>query len=159
MSLDWTALDRLSDDQLTALVAATIDVLEDADTEAEEDLGVTSLPPSVVREQLEGELRSAGVAIGDQQATELTEHGPRSRSVAIAVLEQLGDQPALRSEIESAYAERGGMMIVDGGILTGAALLFLVMKLRRVRVGKDGIDVEFNEFKPGMVDAVKGLLG
>ncbi len=39
------------------------------------------------------------------------------------------------------------------------ALLLLVMKLKRVRVGKDGAEVEFHEYKPEMLGALRDTLG
>jgi hypothetical protein len=39
------------------------------------------------------------------------------------------------------------------------ALLLLVMKLKRVRVGKDGVEVDFHEYKPEMLGALRDTLG
>ena len=39
------------------------------------------------------------------------------------------------------------------------ALLLLVMKLKRVRVGKDGVEVDFHEYKLEMLGALRDTLG
>ena len=154
----WERLDALSDSELNALVAAAASVLaENAEgDEAEETL---SMPPGPAARELRSLLDGAGVPVDEAEAERLVTDEAASREVALAVLRELGKEPEVAAEIEEAWRARRGMMVVEGGVLIGAALLLLVMKLKRVSVKREGAEVEFYEAKGGVLAAIKGFLG
>jgi len=149
-------LDTLSDQDLSTLVAAAADVLAEGgdDPTAQETI---EMPPGPAARELQSELTAAGLDVDEAAADGLVSDDAVSREVALVTLRELAKQPELAAEIEAAWKERSGMMVIDGGVLIGAALLLLVMKLKRVKV-KD-VEVEFYEAKSDIVNAVRGLVG
>jgi hypothetical protein len=154
----WEQLDSLPDDQLNALVAAAASVLAEAgdDPAAAETL---AMPPGAAARELRAQLDGAGVAVDEAEAERLVSDQAASREVALTVLRELGKEPGLAAEIEEAWRARRGMMVVEGGVLVGAALLLLVMKLKKLSVRREGLDVEFYEAKNDVLAAIKGFLG
>ena len=49
------------------------------------------------------------------------------------------------------------MMLADPVTITAISLLLLVMKLRRVKVGKEGVEVTLDPIRNGIRDVIKGL--
>jgi hypothetical protein len=80
--------------------------------------------------------------------------------VAPASLNTIATEPALAQEIERVWRERGGLLFVGTGVILSAALLFLVLKLRKVRVNKkDGVEVNFDKLSTSAISSVFGSLG
>ena len=50
------------------------------------------------------------------------------------------------------------MMVVDPGTVLAAAVLLLVLKLRRVKVGREGVEVTLDPVRQGMLGFVQQLL-
>jgi hypothetical protein len=153
----WERLDSLSDHELNALISAAANVLtEGADPSAQDAVG---MPPGPAARAIRSELEGVGVEIDDAEAERFVSDDAVSREVALATLRELAKDPELASEIEDAWRARGGMMIIDAGILSGGALLLLVMKLKHVKVKKGEADVEFYEVKSGVLGAIRRFLG
>lgn len=155
-NIDWGALDELSDADLGTLADVAINVLQDAANDSDEPLD--NDPLQLPREVLHTELRTALAEAGITVNGPVAEDPPTSRAVTLALLSQLAEVPGLRAEIEQAYAQRREMMIVDFGLITGPALLYLVMKLKRVKLDKHGVDVQFYEYREGMADSVRDII-
>ncbi len=154
----WERLDSLSDHELNALISAAASVLtEGADDPSAQD--AVAMPPGPAARAIRSELEGAGVQIDDADAERFVSDDAVSRDVALATLRELAKEPELASEIEDAWRARGGMMIMDAGILSGGALLLLVMKLKHVKVKKGEADVEFYEVKSGVLGAIRHFLG
>jgi hypothetical protein len=150
----WTRLDELSDEELNAFAATAANVVADAsdDPSAKETL---TMPPGPAARELQAELGDADAARTEQ----LLSDPAAVREMNLTALRELAKSPELAAEIEEAWRARGEMMFIDGGLITGTALLLLIVKLKRVRAGKGGVDVEFYEAKNGVIAAIGHLLG
>lgn len=151
----WDAPERLDDSDLRAAVRAAGSVLYrrgDVEDDPQE------MPQSVLVSQLREALEVEGLALSREDAMELAKE-PMARPVAEAVLREVGGDPELRDAIERARRAAEELMVVDPGTLGVLALLLLATKVRRVRVGRQGIDVEFDQVKTGVVSRIGALLG
>lgn len=154
----WSRLDGLSDSDLRLLVDSAVRVIGDEVGEGA-GLDAARLPPGPLAKQLLAELTANGVPADAAVAEKVARDTQISRPLALITLRELAANPVLADRIESAYEARRGMMLVEGGVLLGAALVLLVLKLKKVHVGKDGADVDFYEAKEGWLGKVSGLLG
>jgi hypothetical protein len=143
---------------MAKLAEAAIGVLEPA---YEEGADLQSLPGAVIREEIAVAARSLGVA--PEEAAQLAAAAGRedlALGVAQAVLAQLQRDDALAEEIADVYGRRQDLMAVDPLTISAAALLLLVLRVRRVRVSKqEGIDVTLDPLKADIVKAVLSLVG
>ncbi len=152
-------LSALSDDQLGLLTQCAITVIaEGAGNDADVD-EIRELPPVVLAPDLAAALRAAGVQARDQQIEQLAEETTSNRTLAIALLEQICAVPALRAEVDAVYTAKQRLMIVNPVTIMAIGLVLLVMKLRRVKVGKDGLDVTLDPMQDVMANVIKGLIG
>jgi hypothetical protein len=151
------ALDRLDDRQLGLLVQAAAAVLAGAG-DGDDLRQATELPAGALAADLGGALAEQGVAADEGAVRRLVEAGERDRQLGIALLRQVCAVPALRAEVDAAYAARQRMMVVDPGTVLAAAVLLLVLKLRRVKVGREGVEVTLDPVRQGMLGFVQQLL-
>jgi hypothetical protein len=80
--------------------------------------------------------------------------------VAQTVVAELQRDDALAGEIADAYERREDLMAVDPLTISAAALLLLVLRVRRVRISKrDGVDVTLDPLKADVVKAVLSFVG
>lgn len=154
-------LSTLSDDELGLLTQCAVTVLAEG---AADDDGVDldelrELPATVLAPDLAEALRAAGVPAGDQQIERLAGERAANRTLAIALLEQICAVPALRAEVDAAYTANQRLMIADPVTIVAIGLVLLVMKLRTVKVGKDGLDVTLDPMQDVMAEVIKHLLG
>jgi hypothetical protein len=159
---DWCGhLSALSDDQLGLLTRCAVTVIgEGADDDADVEVAeIRELPSVVLAPDLAEALRAAGVPAGDEQIERLAGETASNRTLAIALLEQICAVPALRAEVDAAYTAQQRQMIVDPVTIGVIGLVLLVMKLRRVKVGKDGLDVTLDPMQDVMAETIKGLIG
>jgi len=154
----WERLDSLSDTDLKALTSAATHILAEGadDGNARE---VVAMPPGPAARELRSVLKAEGVEVGDAEAARLLADPAASRDMALMTLRELSKDPTLASAIEAAWRARTGMMIIDGGLLAGGALLLLVMKLKHVKVKKGETDVEFYQAKSDVLTAIRRFLG
>jgi hypothetical protein len=140
------------------LAEAAIGVLEVADEEAPD---LQLLPPAVVREQIAEAAEALGVP--PDEAARLAAAAASEElapGVAVAVVAELERDDALAGEIADAYERRRELMAIDPLTISAAALLLLVLRVRRVRVSKQaGVDVQLDPLKPEVVKAVLGFVG
>lgn len=81
-----------------------------------------------------------------------------AHSVGLAVLEAIAADPDLAAAVDAAYRARQNMMVVDVAFVLASALLLTVLKLKRVRIGREGAEVDFSELQPGIVSAIRKLV-
>lgn len=153
--LDWNRLDALSDSQLAALVDAAIFVL---DAGGGDGAGaVRHMPASVLTKALAASFDERGL---DAKAAERIVRQPQlSRPVATLLLQQLASEPAIAAEIEHAWRQRGGMLFVGTASILAAALLLLVVKLKKFKADRAGVTVEFDKLSTGALGAVFKFIG
>jgi hypothetical protein len=148
----------LTDTDVAKLAEAAIGVLEPAD---EEGVDLQTMPRSVMQEQIAAAARSLGVTA--EESARLAEAAARedlAPDVAQAVVAELQRDEALADEIADAYERRKDLMAVDPLTISAAALLLLVLRVRRVRVSKkEGIDVTLDPLKADVVKAVLSFVG
>jgi hypothetical protein len=152
----WSRLYELDDRDLRLLVEVAVELLAGG---ADDPDRPTDLPRSMLIGQVRDLLAADGVAVDDPRVADQLAGDGLFRPAVLPVLEQLASDPQVADAIAEAYEARQRMMVVDGGFLVGAALLLLVLKLKRVRLAKLGVDVELYEAKADAVQAIKGLIG
>lgn len=149
----WGRLDELTDDELATLVAAARQVLvQHAD--GPDAAALLDAPPIVAGHAIAETLRDAGVGT---PVDFMVDDEDSARVVSLAALRVIGGEPALAGLVAEAYRARRDMLAVDGGLITGIVLLALVLKLKRIKVGK--VDITFFEARAGMLDQLRNLLG
>ncbi|GLH98857.1 hypothetical protein [Phytohabitans aurantiacus] len=153
----WGRLHELSDPEWQALTDATFHVIQD-EADGATLVDATS-PPVWLRRQLRSELASEGLPTDDRTVDRLVTDDRTARQVSLAIIEGIASDPDLRERIEQAYRARRGMMVIEGGVLIGAALLLLVAKLRRIRVEKGKLDVQFYQASDTALQQVQDILG
>jgi hypothetical protein len=77
----------------------------------------------------------------------------RRSGLAPAVVSALQVDPALATEISDAFSNRRDLMAVDPVTIALGALLLLVLRVKRVRVSKDGVEVDLDPLKSDVVKA------
>jgi hypothetical protein len=153
----WEQPERLDDGELSALVQAASSVLARRGDAAESAREIQRMPRSVAERELVTELGEEAETLEAKAVAGLLDD--RARESACAVLQELGRDPRLRSAIDDAYRARDDLMFVDPGTLAVAGLVLLAMKVRRVRIGKEGLDVQFDPVREGVVGRLLELIG
>jgi hypothetical protein len=116
------------------------------------------MPPSALIHALEQSLGERG--LDPTAATRVVREAELSRPVAILLLEEISTEPALAAEIERVWRERGGMLFVGTATVLAAALLLLVVKLRKVKVNRaEGVEIDFDKLSNGALGAVFKFIG
>jgi PP-loop superfamily ATP-utilizing enzyme len=152
------ALASMSELDLGKLTEAAIGVLVAAgdDPQLAE---VQSMPAGVLKEQITGAAKALGFPA--EHAARLSDLATRTESasdVARTVLAKLNQDEALAAEVAESNRRRQDLMVIDPLTISAAALLLLVLRIRRVRMSKkNGVDVQLDPLKADMVEAVLGF--
>jgi hypothetical protein len=154
----WARLHELTSREIEELVEASVYVL--ADIEGASYTELTMLPLDQVTAQLTEELKQADMDSVSDRASQVTHlERDQRREYSLILLQQLRETE-LAAEIEDAYNARREMMAIDAGLISGPALLaILLLRIRRVKIGKEGLDVSFDQVKPGLLSSLHSLLG
>jgi hypothetical protein len=152
----WSRLEELSDDELATLVEAAQHVLADLADEPGTAM-LAQMPVGHVGAALAGTLREAGTDVDPDEVTALLRDGERSRWLAVQALRQISAEPAIAEQVAAAYRARREMMAVDAGLVLAGSLLLLVLKLKRIKVGK--LDISFYEARASALAQLRSLLG
>jgi hypothetical protein len=153
--LDWSKLNDLSDQQLAAVVESAVFVLKQSDAPgAPSSTEMPAGPMIKALEQLLGERGRDTSAAG-----RVVKQRELARPVAVALLSAIATEPALAQEVERVWRERGGLLVVGTGVILAAALLFLVLKLKKVKANKAGVEVDFDKVSTRALGSVFKFLG
>jgi len=148
--LDWSKLNELSDQELASLVESAIFVLKQSDVPgAPSPTEMPAGPMTKALEQLLGERGADRSAAG-----RVVKQRELARPVAVALLTAISTEPALAQEVERVWRERGGLLVVGTGAILAAALLFLVLKLKKVKANKGGVEIDFDKLSTGALGSV-----
>ncbi len=150
MSDVFQRLDELSDVELATLVAAAEHVIAGGDEDAAE---YTAMPTSMASAAIADEVGEDGTPASPEAVTAVV----RDRTMVLATLRTVAAEPAVADAVADAYRKRRDMLAIDGGLLTGAALLLFVLKLKRVKIGN--VEVSFYEARQGVLEQLRMLLG
>jgi hypothetical protein len=156
-AVPWGLLDDLTDPEFQALAESVLSVLREE--AGDPPLVGADLPAGQLRQQLTSALAAEDIPADDHAIDKIVTGEQLSRQVSLAIIEHLGEDTALRHEIERVYQARRQMMVLDGGVLTGAALLLLVAKLKRARVQKGKLDVQFYEANSAALNQIRRIIG
>jgi hypothetical protein len=151
----WERLDALDDDELAQLTTAAIMVVGEHGNVGEA-AEATRLPRDTLAAQTREVLESEGVALDEGQAVEIVSSTDLSRELSLSFLQAVRDSP-VRDEVAQVHQRLRDMMIVDAGLLLAGAVVLLVLKLKRVKVGEN--EIEFFEVKSDVLKAIKSFLG
>jgi hypothetical protein len=150
----WERLDDISEDELAYLTNAALAVIADhSSTDIE---GLTKLPHNATVDQARSALAEEGIDVDESGAATIVSDPQLDRSMALSLLRATRESP-LRDEIERVYRQMRDMMILDAGLLLGGAVLILVLKLKRIKIGDN--EVEFYEAKSEVLEAIRTFLG
>lgn len=152
--LDWNNLDGLSDKELAAVVESAIFVLKQSDVPGAPS--PNEMPAGPMTKALEQLLDERGV--DTSVAGRVVKQHELSRPVAIALLSAIATEPALAQEVERVWREREGLLVVGTGVILASALLFLVLKLKKVKAGKGVVVVDFDKLSTDALGRVFGFL-
>lgn len=153
--LDWNKLNYLSDQGLAALVESAIFVLKQSDTL--DAPSPTEMPAGPMTKALEQLLSERGM--DTSAAGRVVKQTELSRPVAVGLLSAIATEPALAQEVERVWRERGGLLVVGTGAVLAAALLFLVLKLKKVKTTRSGVEVDFDKLSTGALSNIFKFLG
>ena len=153
--IDWNNLNDLSDQALAAVVESAIFVLKQSDTPGAPS--PTEMPAGPMTKALEQLLAERGA--DTSAAGRVVKQNELSRPVAVALLSSIATDPALAQEVERVWRERGGLLVVGTGAILAAALLFLVLKLKKVKANKGGVEVDFDKLSTRALAGVFKFLG
>jgi hypothetical protein len=152
----WSRLDELSDDELAMLVEAAEHVIADS-ADAPDASIYLRMPVTRVGEAIAGSLQDAGTATDPDDVTAVLRDHDSARQLAVQALRTIGEEPALAGQVAAAYLARREMMVVDAGLVAAGALLLLVLKLKRIKIGN--VDISFYEARAGALELLRTLLG
>jgi hypothetical protein len=145
-------LDDLSDVEIAALTQAAIHVLQVGSND-DSVRDIEAMPTRPLLGTLEEELAARSVTDRDI-ANRIVGDKTLSRPIAIRLLTTIANDPAIAAEVETAYQKRQKLLTVGVDIILAAALLLLVLKVKRVRVGKTGVDVELWKLSDNAIKSV-----
>jgi hypothetical protein len=151
---DWCAApEELDEPDLRLLIQVATTVLAESAEDEVEAVELAERPPDDAAAEVGAALDTS------PDVDRLIDDQELDRALAIALIQELCAVPALRDEVDEAYTARKGMMVVDPGSVLAVSLLLLVIKLRRVRVGREGVEVELDPVRNGALKFVGNLLG
>ncbi|HEX9041054.1 MAG TPA: hypothetical protein VF838_08490 [Trebonia sp.] len=154
----WSRLDELSDDEVATLVEAAEHVLADLAEDDEPGAAMLAkMPVAHVGPALADTLREAGTDVDPDAVTALLRDTERSRLLAVEALRGISAEPVLAEQVAAAYRARREMMAIDPSLVLAGSLLLLVLKLKRIKVGK--VDISFYEVREGALAQLRSLLG
>ena len=152
----WQHLAELTAGEREALVESAVAVLNEKIQPGEE---ITSdVPASVIRNRLLSALSDAGIPASQEDASAVMSLASQTDAVD-TMLATLAKVPDLSEEIERAYRQRQEMMFLDMGILTGPALILLLLKVKRIRINSSGVDAQFYDAQESAVGLIRRMLG
>jgi hypothetical protein len=152
----WDHLDELSDGDRKALVDSAVAVLSQ-DLQPADEI-TADMPASLVSGRMADALSAAGLPASQQDASAAMSAASGDDAVA-TMLSSLSQVPGLREEIEAAYRRRQEMLFLDMGVITGPALLILLLKLKHIKIGSSGADIEFYDAHDSAIELVRRMLG
>ena len=152
----WERVGQLTDGELKALVDSAVAVLNRS---AEPDEMITAdMSASQVQSQMASALSEAGLPANQQDASAAVSSAS-DKAAVLAMLSAVAQVPGLREEIEKAYRRRQEMLFLDLGLVTGPALLILLLKLKRIKINSSGADVQFYDAQKSTVEMIRQMLG
>ncbi|MBV9375182.1 MAG: hypothetical protein JO320_09040 [Alphaproteobacteria bacterium] len=148
---------QLNERELGLLLEAAAQVLTES---AEDDPSVTEVidyPPSMLQTELRRILAESGIIADEPVATQLVTDTEADRALSVALIQSLCTIPELRDAVDEAYEARRRIMVIDPATIAAVSLLLLVMKVRRVHVGREGIDVRLDPIRDGALSFITKL--
>jgi DNA-binding transcriptional MerR regulator len=145
-----------SEHELALLTDAAIGVL--ADPTVTDDpilLNLDDVPASVLKNGIIESAQAIGLSVEDANmlASVANSSGPAPQ-IAEILLAQLKRNEQLNEEIAETYRRRSELMVVDPITIGAAALLLCILRIRRLKLSKSGLDISFDPLKADMVKAL-----
>lgn len=155
MTADWCAApDELDEADLRLLLQVIASVLAESAADDEEAADLVAMPASEAAAEV-----GASIGGAEDAASRLVEDPAADRALALELVRQVCAIPALRDEVDEAYAARRRMMVVDPGTILAVSLLLLVVKLRRVKVGREGVEIKLDPVRDRALKLAAALVG
>lgn len=152
----WGRLNDLTNGERKVLVDSAVAVLN-GKLKPDETLS-PDMPTSVVRRHMVAALTDAGLASTQEEASAVMSSASDT-DIVIAMLSGLASIPELANEIEQEYQRREQMLFLDAGLISGPALVILLLKLKRLKINSSGIDVSFYDAHAWTAELIRRLFG
>ena len=152
----WEHLVELTDGERKALVDSAVTVLNQG---VQPDEAITSdMPGSVLRSRMASALSEAGLPASQDDASAAMSSASGA-DAASSMLSALSHVQGLREEIEQAYQRRREMLFVDFGLISGPALMILLLKLKRIKIDSSGVDVQMYDANKSVIEMIRKMIG
>ena len=112
----------------------------------------------VIRRRMLAALSDTGLAATPEEASAVMSSAS-DPDIVLEMLSGLALVPGLADEIEQEYQHHEQMMLLDAGLLTGPALVLLLIKLKRIKIDSLGIDIQFYDAHSWTAELVRRLFG
>lgn len=146
----WDRFPEYGDDELRELTKVTAFVLVDACSEPVElNQDVLELPPLALSRQIASEFSDIVPQATPEAIQRLLESEDASREVSLALLGKIREIDPLSSLISEAYEEHRRKMAGPELLLAIGALIILAIKVKKLKISKEGVDMQF--FMPSSV--------
>lgn len=151
----WDKYPNYTPDELRTLTAVAAETLVDSSAgEAGVTADVLKLSSASAAKQLQPLLQDATPGLERQQIQEALDDPEQSSKMALAVLGEIRQIPALADKIDQAYEARRREMAGPELFLLAGAIVILAIKIKDISIGRDGVHAGF--FDAG--DAVKTFI-
>jgi hypothetical protein len=152
----WERLDELTDGERKTLVDSAVTVLNGK--LGPEEAVTSGMPDSVIRSRMVAALSDAGLAATPEEASAVMSSAS-DPDIVLEMLSGLASVPELAGEIEREYQSQEQMMFLDAGVITGPALVLLLIKLKRIKIDSLGVDLQFYDAHSWTAELIRRLFG
>jgi hypothetical protein len=162
----WDQFPNYSTDELNLLTAVAAETLADS---AGSQIGadVLRISPMAAARELEPILREQNPNVNREAIQEILEDRDQGSKIALRVLDEIRQTPALAEKVAEEYENRRHAMAVPLLLLLVAPVVILAMRVKsfRVKVGKNEASGTFEKsgeevktFVSGLVSSATGLV-
>jgi|SRR5215472_17128149 len=117
------------------------------------------MPPRILVRRLEEAIAACGFSAHQAALVADASTNPStSPELAAAVISALKTDDSLAIEMSDVFGKRQDLMAIDPATVGLGVLLLIVLRTKRVRVGKEGLEIDLEPIKSSIVHAVLSLL-
>ena len=155
----WDSYPNLTQSQFRTLVAVTAQVLLDVRADGS-DVPADLLQQSTLANarQLTPLLKQADPSVSREDIQEMLEDEGLATQASRAVLDQVRTVPEIAARIAEAYDARQDKMTGVELVLLAGAIVVLAIKIRRIKTGPDGVELNFEPSGEAVKAFVTGLV-
>jgi hypothetical protein len=153
----WNKYPNYNEQELATLTKAACQVLMASGGDEVAEIETLDLPPRVAAREVADILRESVHGITANAIQQLLENGTVSSDLALQILGVLREQSDLAELIAIEY-EQATKRMAGVEVLLAAALLVLACKIRKFKLGKEGVEITFAPLSKKITDLLSLLL-